>query len=78
MHSEGVGGMFLLSPLSYFLFNAPMNPSFPRDDVLTALQDKQVLVISGDTGCGKSTQVGWECCGVKLKLVECFEMAKLK
>uniref|UniRef100_A0A0P4W1J7 RNA helicase n=1 Tax=Scylla olivacea TaxID=85551 RepID=A0A0P4W1J7_SCYOL len=28
-----------------------------RDDVLTALQDKQVLVISGDTGCGKSTQV---------------------
>ena len=38
----------------------PQLSSFPRDDVLTALQDKQVLVISGDTGCGKSTQVSWE------------------
>lgn len=28
-----------------------------RDEVLTALQDKRVLVVSGDTGCGKSTQV---------------------
>lgn len=28
-------------------------------DILAALQDHQVVVIVGETGCGKSTQVGF-------------------
>lgn len=28
-----------------------------RDEVIRALEEKSVLVIAGDTGCGKSTQV---------------------
>ncbi|XP_063862952.1 uncharacterized protein LOC135102111 [Scylla paramamosain] len=34
-----------------------VNSGTLRNGVLTALQDKQVLVISGDTGFWKSTQV---------------------
>lgn len=29
-----------------------------RDDILDAINNNQVVVISGETGCGKTTQVG--------------------
>ena len=29
-----------------------------REDILEAINNNQVIVISGETGCGKTTQVG--------------------
>ena len=33
-----------------------------RDALLQALRTHNVAVVSGDTGCGKTTQVGGLCC----------------
>ncbi len=31
-----------------------------REDILKSITDNQVVVISGETGCGKTTQVSYD------------------
>ena len=49
-------------------------PAFDvKEELLTAVRRHQVVVVSGETGCGKTTQVkSWFCCVESLCLVTTF------
>lgn len=57
------------SPLPYLLwFTHQLHPlAFDRDDLLKAVEEHQVIIIVGETGSGKTTQIPQVGCGFGLK-----------
>jgi ATP-dependent helicase HrpA len=59
--SDGAGAARRAAPLLIFKHDPELPISARREDILQALQSTQVLIVAGDTGSGKSTQLPQYC-----------------
>ena len=57
MHSKSQSAPPLRHPLPPIVFPEELPVSGRRDDIAAALQAHQVIIVSGETGSGKTTQL---------------------